>query len=121
MSARRKLVWYVASNCLVTTCDFRFASKHLIGTSYAGHTGMTVTELPFVTFIRIAGGHPPRRTALTLPDSERNRNHLNTVYTSAQFALAEAASGECLARQFEDLVKTNEWCIKRLKPAKVVA
>ncbi|MBI5381782.1 MAG: YiiD C-terminal domain-containing protein [Opitutae bacterium] len=63
---------------------------------------MDVTSLPFNHFIGIA--HAPQPDGrLSLPGDPRYTNHLGTVHASALFALAEAASGDCLAREFSDL------------------
>ena len=39
--------------------------------------------------------------ALELHDAENNNNHLGTVHASAQFALAEACSGQYLLKTFK--------------------
>lgn len=62
---------------------------------------MDVTEIPFVAKIgigRTEGG------GLTLPFSRSTQNHLSTIHASAQFALAETASGEFLQILFPELV-----------------
>ena len=62
---------------------------------------MNLTEIPFVKEVGIqksADGN------LGLQFSERVFNHLQTIHASAQFALAETASGEALLALFPDLV-----------------
>ena len=57
---------------------------------------MNVTEIPFNRFIGLrADGQ-----ALTLPADAHYENHLGTVHAGAQFALAEAASGQWLLSRF---------------------
>ena len=65
---------------------------------------MDVTGIPFNSFLGIerAAGDEPR---LALREAADLTNHLGTVHASAQFALAEAASGECLLRMFGDIAK----------------
>ena len=62
---------------------------------------MDVTKIPFVEKVGIVrksdGG-------LELPIIESVHNHLQTIHASAQFALAETASGEVLQTLFPDLV-----------------
>lgn len=80
---------------------------------------MDVTEIPFVATVGIArteGG------GLTLPFSLSTQNHLNTIHASAQFTLAETASGELLRILFPELVGKvvpvlRESQIKFKKPA----
>jgi acyl-coenzyme A thioesterase PaaI-like protein len=62
---------------------------------------MNVIEIPFVDKVGIQ-----RNTdgELELPFSTGVHNHLETIHASAQFALAETASGEILQRLFPDLV-----------------
>ncbi|MEN8215731.1 MAG: YiiD C-terminal domain-containing protein [Pseudomonadota bacterium] len=80
---------------------------------------MNLTEIPFIKEIgiqKLADGN------LGLPFSEKVHNHLQTIHASAQFALAETASGEMLQRLFPDLVGKvipvlRESQIKFRKPA----
>lgn len=62
---------------------------------------MDVTKIPFVEKVGIVrqsdGG-------LELPFNESVHNHLQTIHASAQFALAETASGEVLQTLFPELV-----------------
>jgi acyl-coenzyme A thioesterase PaaI-like protein len=85
---------------------------------------MDVTEIPFNRFIGISRTDPPDTAMLKLQRSENLSNHLNTVHASAQFALAEAASGECLLRRFKDIASSaslipvvREVLVKYRKPA----
>jgi acyl-coenzyme A thioesterase PaaI-like protein len=57
-----------------------------------------VTGIPFNHFL----GIKEDGAALVLPEGEQYRNHLGTVHASAQFALAEAASGQWLLGRFGD-------------------
>lgn len=62
---------------------------------------MDVTKIPFVEkvgIIRQSGGE------LELPFNESVHNHLHIIHASAQFALAETASGEFLQTIFPELV-----------------
>lgn len=62
---------------------------------------MNVLELPFNAVMQIKKSEEPD-TILMLDDSVKYRNHLGTVHASAQYALAEASSGEILERNFGD-------------------
>ena len=62
---------------------------------------MNVIEIPFVDKVGI------QRNAdgeLELPFCTGVQNHLETIHASAQFTLAETASGEILRKSFPDLV-----------------
>ena len=59
----------------------------------------SVTELPFNKFLGIQAASEPNQL-LRLPAAGQYLNHLGTVHASAQLALAEAASGEFLMREF---------------------
>ena len=86
---------------------------------------MNVTKIPFVDRVGI------RRNAdgeLELSFSRGVQNHLETIHASAQFALAETASGDILQRLFPNLAGKvvpvlRESQIKFKKPAqkKIVA
>ena len=62
---------------------------------------MDVTKIPFVEKVGIVrssyGG-------LKLLFNESIQNHLQTIHASAQFALAETASGEVLQNRFPELI-----------------
>ena len=62
---------------------------------------MNVIEIPFVDKVGIQ-----RNTdgVLELPFYKGVQNHLETIHASAQFALAETASGEILQKSFPELV-----------------
>ena len=88
-------------------------------------TVMNVIEIPFVDKVGIQ-----RNTdgELELPFNTEVQNHLETIHASAQFALAETASGEILQKSFPELVGKvipvlRESKIKFKKPAykKIVA
>jgi len=57
---------------------------------------MNVADIPFNRFLglRLNG------SVLTLPVDPRYQNHLGAVHASAQFSLAEAASGQWLLAKF---------------------
>src|SRR5260370_42466796 len=59
---------------------------------YNPHMKVSVTELPFNSFLGIQISTEPSQL-LRLPSGERYLNHLCTVHASAQLALAEASSG----------------------------
>jgi len=62
---------------------------------------MDVIEIPFVKkvgIVRSAEG------SLELPFNNSVHNHLQTIHASAQFALAETASGEILQSLFPELI-----------------
>jgi acyl-coenzyme A thioesterase PaaI-like protein len=62
---------------------------------------MDVLKIPFVRKVGITRTH---EGALQLPFDKSVQNHLQTVHASAQFALAENASGEMLQTLFPELV-----------------
>ena len=61
---------------------------------------MNTIEIPFNKFIGIERPHNQEQYLLELPSSPNYENHLGTVHASAQFALAEACSGEYLLKIF---------------------
>lgn len=80
---------------------------------------MDVTQIPFILKVGISRASSGN---LELPLSASNSNHLNTVHASAQFALAETASGDMLQALFPELVGKvvpvlRESQIKFRKPA----
>lgn len=62
---------------------------------------MDVTKLPFVKKVGIVRAPDGR---LILPFDSSIHNHLQTIHASAQFALAETASGNALQTLFPELV-----------------
>jgi acyl-coenzyme A thioesterase PaaI-like protein len=62
---------------------------------------MNVLNLPFNTILLIKKSDLPD-TVLMLEDRVEYQNHLGTVHASAQYALAEASSGEIVERTFGD-------------------
>jgi acyl-coenzyme A thioesterase PaaI-like protein len=60
---------------------------------------MNVLDLPFNQILLIKKSDVPD-TILMLEDCVTYQNHLGTVHASAQYALAEASSGEILERSF---------------------
>ena len=80
---------------------------------------MDVITIPFVEKVGIIRSS---QGLLELPFDESIQNHLQTVHASAQFAIAETASGEILQRIFPELVGKvvpvlRETEIKYKKPA----
>ncbi len=73
---------------------------------------MEVTQIPFNKLL----GLQLEDGKLTLTENQQFLNHLGTVHASAQFALAEAASGQCLLENFSDLAAD---CIPVLRRAEV--
>ncbi len=61
---------------------------------------MDVIAIPFVEKVGICR---TEEGTLKLPFSTSNQNHLKTVHASAQFTLAETASGDALLRLFPEL------------------
>jgi hypothetical protein len=66
---------------------------------------MDVTTIRFNAFLGIKRDSADLAAPLCLPESTDYHNHLDTVHASAQFALGEAASGDCLLRRFRDLTE----------------
>ncbi len=62
---------------------------------------MDVTKIPFNNFMGIK--YSDNGFLLELEKSANYLNHINTIHASAQFALAEASSGEFLVRNFQDI------------------
>ncbi len=62
---------------------------------------MNVLDLPFNKLLMITKSDVPD-TILMLENSMKYQNHLGTIHASAQYALAEASSGEILERNFGD-------------------
>lgn len=61
---------------------------------------MNVTEIPFVKKVGITQSS---NGELELPFTDETHNHLATIHASAQFTLAETASGEYLQTLFPEL------------------
>jgi acyl-coenzyme A thioesterase PaaI-like protein len=83
---------------------------------------MNVLKLPFNKIMLIKKSVRPAAIFM-LEDDAKYQNHLGTVHASAQYALAEATSGEVLERNFGDwkgayfpVVRTAE--VKYRNPAK---
>lgn len=62
---------------------------------------MNVIEIPFVKKVGIT---KTQNNELALPFTSDTHNHLETIHASAQFTLAETASGEYLQTLFPNLV-----------------
>ena len=81
---------------------------------------MDVTTIPFVEKVGVIRSS---KGLFELGFNETIQNHLQTIHASAQFALAETASGEKLQRIFPELVGKvvpvlRETQIKYKKPAR---
>ena len=63
---------------------------------------MNVTDIQFNKFIEISTSNSDDPT-LELEFKDNLKNHLGTFHASAQFALAEACSGQLLQKQFPHL------------------
>ena len=79
---------------------------------------MDVTAIPFNRFLGLRADG----ATLTLPADTRYQNHIGTVHAGAQFALAEAASGQWLLGRFGaqtagDLVVVRQAQVKYRRPA----
>ena len=59
---------------------------------------MNVADVPFNRFL----GLRLNESVLTLPADSNYHNHIGAVHASAQFSLAEAASGQWLLERFGD-------------------
>ena len=86
---------------------------------------MNVIEIPFVKKVGIT---KTKNNELELAFTEDNHNHLETMHASAQFTLAETASGDFLQILFPELVGKvvpvlRDATVKFKKPAvkKVIA
>lgn len=64
---------------------------------------MKVTDLAFNQLLGIRAAPAGADHLLELPFTPLLHNHLGTMHAAAQFALAEAASAECLRRNFGEL------------------
>ena len=63
---------------------------------------MKVTDLALSQLLGLRPAPPDSAHLLEMPFTPQLHNHLGTVHAAAQFALAEAASAECLQRKFGD-------------------
>jgi len=80
---------------------------------------MDVTQIPFVEHVGIKKN---AQGLLELSFDNRIENHLKTIHASAQFTLAETASGEILQQKFPQLANKvipllRESTLKFKKPA----
>ncbi len=66
---------------------------------------MNIEQVPFNKLLGIKKCDNCKECQVVLPKSQHYANHLNTVHASAQFALAEAASGECLFQRFREFAQ----------------
>ena len=64
---------------------------------------MKATDLALNQLLGIRDAPAGAPHLLEMPFTPQLRNHLGTMHAAAQFALAEAASAECLQRHFGEL------------------
>ena len=62
-----------------------------------------VAAVPFSRLVGLARSDDSNEPVLRLPFRDELTNHLGTMHASAQLALAEAASGECLQQALPEL------------------
>jgi acyl-coenzyme A thioesterase PaaI-like protein len=62
-----------------------------------------VATVPFSRLLGLTRAGTPSEPGLGLPFRDELTNHLGTMHASAQLALAEAASGECLQQALPEL------------------
>src|SRR5512147_2391063 len=77
---------------------------------------MDVTGIPFNVFMGIQRSVQSGIGRLKLESQPRHENHLGTVHAAAQFALAEACSGEYLVTRFGEY---SEGCVPVVRRAEV--
>jgi acyl-coenzyme A thioesterase PaaI-like protein len=83
---------------------------------------LKVIEIPFNRFVGITKSDKAEYI-LMLPENPDYLNHIGTVHASAQYALAEASSGEYLLSRFSNLSENIISVVRRVeikysKPAK---
>ena len=61
---------------------------------------MDIIDVPFHKFLGVQKSTTKDLASLDLEDLPQYKNHYGTVHVAAQFALAEAASGELLLQRF---------------------
>jgi acyl-CoA thioesterase FadM len=71
------------------------------------------TDLALNRLLGITDAPPGAPHLLVMPWSTDRCNHVGTVHAAAQFALAEAASAECLRREFPDLAGSQVLAVVR--------
>ena len=88
---------------------------------------MDVTDIPFNKFIEITASKS-NDMGLELEFKDNLKNHLGTFHASAQFALAEACSGQLLQKQFPHLensvvpvLRKSDIKFKRPAQSKIIA
>jgi acyl-coenzyme A thioesterase PaaI-like protein len=74
---------------------------------------MDITEIPFNRFLGLRRPADPSAGILELEDAPRYLNHIGTVHAAAQFALAEACSGEFLLARFAPLAAGHLAVVRR--------
>lgn len=86
-------------------------------------TELRATDLSFNRNLGLRDAPPGSNHLLELPFTPLLHNHLGTMHATAQFALAEAASAECLQRSYgaavgEVFAVVREAVLKFRHPAK---
>ena len=76
---------------------------------------MEITQIPFNKLVGIARADGEPGFLLQLGASAEYENHLGTVHASAQLALAEASSGECLMQEVPELAKSVLAVVRRME------
>lgn len=66
---------------------------------------MKATDLALNRMLGIVAAPPGSTHLLEMPLTPAHHNHLGTMHAAAQFALAEAASAECLQRNFGEVAR----------------
>lgn len=74
---------------------------------------MRPTDLALNRLLGIVDAPAGAEHLLEMPWAEERCNHVGTVHAAAQFALAEAASAECLRRTLPDLVSPQILAVVR--------
>lgn len=74
---------------------------------------MDITQIPFNHYIGLKRSTQPELGELELDDAPQYHNHLATVHAAAQFAIAEACSGEYLLKRFGELADGHVPVVRR--------
>jgi acyl-coenzyme A thioesterase PaaI-like protein len=76
---------------------------------------MDALDLRFSSLVGLRRSDRPDRGSLCLDDAPDVHNHLHTIHAAAQFALAEAASGDFLQTRFAALASSHVGVVRRSK------
>jgi hypothetical protein len=74
---------------------------------------MDALDLRFSSMIGLRRSDRPDLGSLCLDDAPGVHNHLHTIHAAAQFALAEAASGDFLQARFPALASSHVGVVRR--------